>query len=127
MGGKIERITIACTPAVGEDGVATVTVISTAQVEGTIRAIYLEYLASPPAATADVTISEAYNSPAQSLLTVTNGATDGWRYPMAQADNQAGTDITNQGAPIVVHDYIKVVLAQVDANDGVNVTIVYER
>lgn len=126
MGGTIHRITIAVTDAVGGDGVATATAKSATEIEGTIRAVYLEYIGTPPATT-DVTIVEADKSPAVPILTATDYTTDGWLYPMAQAVNQSKTTITNQGATIVVNDYIRATIAQANADDGVNVTIVYER
>jgi hypothetical protein len=122
----IQRQTITVTDATGGAGVATANTVSTTPISGVIMAVYLEYTDSPPAATADVTIAENTNSPAMSVLTVTNGDTDGWRFPMAQADNQAGTDITNQGAPIAVNDYLKVTIAQANNDDGVIATIVWD-
>jgi hypothetical protein len=127
MGGLIERVTIEVTGADGGAGVATASADSSVLVEGTIRAIHLTYVGSPPAGTTDVVIAEANNDPAVAILTVTDAATDGWFYPMAQAENQAGADITNQGTPIVVNDYISVTIAQANDDDGVTAVIVYER
>lgn len=125
--GTINRITVTVTGATGGAGVATANTTSSELVEGTIRGVYLAYTDSPPAGTTDVTIAEAYNSPAAAILTVSNAATDAWFYPMAQACNQAAATITNQGAPIVVKDYLKVTIAQANNDDGVVATIVYER
>lgn len=122
----IQREVITVTGATGGAGVATASAVSTNILIGHIRAVYLEYTDSPPASTCDVTIVENTNSPAMSILTITDAATDGWFYPMAQADNQAGTDITNQGTPIPVMDYVKVTIAQVNNDDGVTVTIVWD-
>lgn len=123
----MKRTTIAVTGAAGGAGVATANNTSTTPIDGIIRAIYLAYVGSPPAATADVTIAEANNSPAMPILTITNAATDDWFFPMAQADNQVGTDITNQGTYIPVSDNVIVTIAQVNNDDGVTATIVWER
>jgi hypothetical protein len=122
----IRRTTITVTGATGGAGAATATANSDAPVCGIIMAVHLAYTDSPPAGTTDVTIAEATNSPAMSVLTVTDGATDGWRFPMAQAVSQAGATLTNQGYPIAVSDYLKVTIAQANDADGVVVTIVYE-
>jgi len=127
MGGIIDRITIEVTGATGGAGVATANATSDESIEGTIRTIYLEYVGSPPAGTTDVTIVEAYQSPATDILTITNAATDDWFFPMGAAVNQAGTAITNQGVSIVVDDYIKATITGANNDDGVTVTIVYER
>lgn len=121
----IRRETITATPAAGGAGVATIYATSTHVIHGVIRAVYLAYLDTPPGTT-DVTVAEANNSPAMPILTVSDAATSGWFYPMAQADNQAGADITNQGAPIVVADYVKVTIAQANNGDGVTATIVWD-
>lgn len=121
----IRRETISATPAAGGAGVATVYAVSNHVIEGIIKAVHLAYLDSPPGTT-DVTIAEANTSPAMPILTVSNAAADGWFYPMAQADNQAGADITNQGAPIAVADYVKVTIAQANNGDGVTATIVWD-
>jgi hypothetical protein len=122
----IRRTTITVTGATGGAGVATANAASSTILIGDIRAVYLEYTDSPPAATCDVAIVENTNSPAMPILTITNAATDGWFYPLAQADNQAGTDITNQGTLIPVMDYVKVTIAQANNDDGVIATIVWD-
>lgn len=122
----IRRTTVEVTGATGGAGVATANDVTDEIVAGLIRGVYLAYVGSPPAGTTDVTIAEKHNSPAMPVLTVTNAATDAWFYPMAQADNQAGADITNQGAPIAVADYLKVTIAQANDADGVTATIVWE-
>jgi len=113
------------TGAAGGAGAATANASSARPVIGVIHAVYLAYTSSPPGTT-DVTIAEANNSPAITVLTVTNAATDGWFHPMAQAQNQTAADITNQGNPIAVSDYIQVTIAQANDDDGVTATIVYD-
>lgn len=122
----IRRTTITVTGATGGSGTATASAISSVVVSGLIRGVHIAYTDSPPAGTTDVTIAEKNNSPAMSVLTVTNAATDGWFFPNAQADNQAGADITNHGQPIAVADYINVTIAQANNGDGCVVTLVWE-
>lgn len=94
-------------------------------VDGIVRAVHLNYSASM-AATSDVTIVEANESPAIQVLTVSNNATDGWYAPMAQAVNQSGAAITNQGAAIVARDSLTVSVAQANDGDSVVVTVVWD-
>jgi hypothetical protein len=121
----VRRLTIAVTGATGGTGVATASTTTENPINGTVRAAHLTYVGSPPAATTDVTIAGA-TTPALAILTITNAATDGWFYPMNQADNTVGADITNQGTPVVVDDRIKVTIAQANNADGVTAVIVYE-
>ena len=116
---------VSATGATGGAGVATANATTSMPINGYIRAVYLTYLDSPPGATTDVTI-EGVQAPKVPVLTVTNAATDGWFYPMAQADNQAGADITGMGAPIAISDYVKVTIAQANDGDGVTMTLYWD-
>lgn len=120
----IRRLAISATGATGGAGTATATAVSSQVVKGYIRAVYLAYLDSPPVTT-DVTVAGT-TAPAVPILTVANAATDGWFYPMAQADNQAGADITNQGMPIACDDSVTVTIAQANNSDGVTATILWD-
>lgn len=122
----IRRTSITASPAAGSSGAATVTVNSVTPIDGEIIAVHLAYLDSPPALTTDVTLVEIGVSPAQTILAVANAATDGWFYPMAQAKNQAGSDISGMGRPIHVSGNVALTIAQADANDGVTATIVWK-
>ena len=53
--------------------------------------------------------------------------TDGWFFPVAQSQDQTGTDIIGQGSPILIQDYISVTIAQANDADGVTVTLVFEQ
>lgn len=127
----IRRETITVTGATGGPGAATANTTSSNIINGTIRAIYLAYTDSPPAGSTDVTVAGAglaTGSVEIAILIVSNAATDGWFYPMWQADDGAdGSDITNQGTPIVCDDYVKVTIAQANNGDGVVATILYEK
>lgn len=120
----IIRKTIAVTGAAGGAGTATANYTTTEILVGEIHAIHLEYIGSPPAGTTDVTIATA-NAPTITLLAITNAATDGWFYPMAQAQTTAGASITNQGKALVIDDTVKVTIAQANVADGVTATILY--
>lgn len=122
----IHREVITASGATGGSGAATATAISRHPIDGRIMAVHVAYLETPPGATTDVTIQEANNSPAMPILAISNAATDAWFYPMAQADNQAGADITGMGAPIAVNDYVRATIAQANDGDGVTVTIVWD-
>jgi hypothetical protein len=121
----IQRLKLAVTGAAGGAGVATASATTSRIVTGVIRAVHLAYTDTPPATT-DVTIAEASQSPAMSVLTVSNAAADGWFFPMAQADNQVGADISGMGTPIAVSDYLTVTIAQANDADGVVATIVWD-
>ena len=116
---------VSATGATGGAGTATANATTSMPINGYIRAVYLAYLDSPPGATTDVTI-EGIQAPKVSVLTVTNAATDGWFYPMAQAKNQSGTDISGMGAPIAISDYVKVTIAQANDGDGVTMTLYWD-
>ena len=121
----IRRETISATGATGGAGVATASAVSTHPISGRICAVHLAYLDSPPAGTTDVTVAGTA-TPAVPILTVTNGATDGWFYPMAQADNTSGADITGMGLAVAIEDYITVTIAQANNGDGVTATIIWD-
>lgn len=121
----IRRARATVTGAAGGAGVATANALTNIPVDGEIIAVHLAYLDSPPNTT-DVTIVEANNSPAQSVLTVTDANTSGWFHPLAAGVNQAGTAITNSGRPIKVSDTLRVTIAQANNGDGVTATIVFD-
>ena len=121
---SVFRRTITVTDATGGAGVATANTTSDIVINGVITRVYLEYTDSPPAATTDVTIVEATNDPAQTILTVSDAATDGWFEPMATADDLTGSAVL-QYMPIAVNDKIKVTITGANDGDGVIATIVY--
>ena len=121
----IRRETITASPSTGGAGASTVNATSSHIIKGYIRAVHLAYLDSPPAATTDVTVA-GVTAPAIPILTVSNAATDAWFFPMNQADNTVGADITNQGSPVAIEDYVKVTIAQANDGDGVTATIIYD-
>lgn len=121
----IQRETISATSATGGAGTATTNATSTHVISGLLLEIYLAYLDSPPS-TSDVTIVEATNSPARTLLTVTNANTDGWFAVRGATVDATGTAITGGSTPVAVSDYVKVTIAQANNADGVTATIVWD-
>lgn len=92
---------------------------------GIVRAVHIDYGAAP--GTTDVVIRESSANPALPVLSVSNGNTDGWWFPVHQAgDADDGADFTDVAAPVVVADHLLVEVD--DANNGniVAVTIVWQ-
>lgn len=111
--------------AAGGSGVATSNATSTNIVKGQVMGVYIKYNDSPPAGTTDVTVATAGTTgyvPAQTIMAISNAATDVFKYPAAQQSNAAdGTAITGAYTPIVICDKVKVTIAQ--ANNGDNVDV----
>ena len=64
------------------------------------------------------------------LLTVTNGNSNGWFHVRHKIADNAGADITYDGTrdvyeKVCISDYVKVTIAGADANDTAEVLIVY--
>ena len=117
--------------AVGGAGSATSNIVSTKPIRGRVVAAYLKYLDSPPGATTDVTVTTQGtlpNAPAQTILSVSNAATDGWFYPVTASHlNTTGAAVANEyvrGVP--VHDNVVVTIAQANAADGVQCWLLLE-
>jgi len=86
-------------------------------------ALYLDYDGSAPGTT-DVTISSPGNPAAVTILTESNNATDGWRYPRVQDHDNTGSAITGSYSDPPLHGNVLVEVAQGDAiTDIVTVTI----
>lgn len=115
----------------GTAGSATGSGYSNGAIVGRILAVRLNYHASCPA-TADVTITEN-NAVPQTIHTETNSTTDVVRYPRRAVEDNAEATVTYDGTneiyePYVVHDQIKVAVAQADAlTNCVVVGIIYEQ
>lgn len=80
---------------------------------GAIDAIKIDYHASAPATT-DVTISEVDGKLEQTLLAVTDNATDGTYYPRHAIHDNAGAEISGAGL-YTVEGQIQVAVAGCDA------------
>lgn len=110
--------------AVGNNGVATANTTSTVEIRGYVAGVYVKYNDTPPAATTDVTVATlgtSPNAPSRTILAITDAATDGWFYPQV---NVCSTAAANQAAiwtKIPIDDYVKVTIAQANADDDVDV------
>jgi hypothetical protein len=119
--------------AVGNDGSATANQSTANVIEGRIVAVGIKYLDSPPAGTTDVTIATAGNNgPAQTILAISNAATNAWFYPRVATVSTAGAALlyaaggTAVSDLLAVNDNIKVTIAQANANDGAEVWLLME-
>ena len=111
--------------AVGADGAATVTAYSTTEIHGLIYAVYVKYNGDKPATT-DVTISTKGTSPkvpSISILTLTNANTDGLFLPRINAHSILGVVDTSGDKHISISDYLKIVVAQANTDDTVDVWV----
>ena len=109
--------------AVGADGAATVTAYSTTEIHGLIYAVYVKYNGDKPATT-DVTISTKGTSPkvpSISILTLTDKNTDGLFLPRINAHSILGVVDTSGDKHIPISDYLKIVVAQANTDDTVDV------
>ena len=115
--------------AVGGDGVATANTDHTAVVVGLLLGVYIKYNLTPPAGTTDVVIATAGAGaapPANTILTITNSATDAWYYPRHVTHDETGAVISRDGTrdvhePVAIHDFVNVNIAQANALDNVDV------
>ena len=108
--------------ASGAAGSATGSGTSSAPVMGELLAVYLDYTDLP--ATTDVTL--AHVTPARTLLTVTNNATDGWYTPRASAVDSTNTAITGSFTEIPLAGYVTVTIAQGDPAGTVVATLLVD-
>jgi hypothetical protein len=118
----VDLITITAT-ASGSDGSATGEATSATEAIGKVLAVYVDENAA--ATTIDVTLAMS-GTPNENILNLANVTADGWYYPRKQVCINDGTALTYDGTnkqvePFVVHDTLKLSLAQ--ANDGDSVTV----
>jgi len=111
--------------AVGADGAATITAYSTTEIHGLIYAVYVKYNGDKPATT-DVTISTKGTSPkipSVSILTLTDANTDGLFLPRVATHSVLGVANTLVETHIPISDYLKIVVAQANTDDTVDVWV----
>jgi hypothetical protein len=118
----IDLITITAT-ASGSAGSATGDATSSTEAIGEILAVYVDENAA--ATTIDVTLAMS-GTPSENILDLADVTADAWIYPRRQVHDNTGTALTMEGTeplvePYVVHDTLKLSLAQ--ANDGDSVTV----
>lgn len=114
------RTTITTT---GSAGTSTGTATTPAPLCGRILAINLDYSASQ-ANTTDVTVTSA--TPAITILTRSNSATDGTFYPRVLLHDTSAAALTAVYDTIPVDGYITVAAAQGNNGETVAVTILYD-
>jgi hypothetical protein len=119
--------------AVGADGSATANADTNNVVSGRIVAVGLSYLETPPAGTTDVVVAtKGTNGPAQTILAISNAATDGWFYPRVGTTSTSGAAMlyaaggTAVGEPPAINDVVNVKIDGANAGDGVNVWLLME-
>ena len=83
---------------------------------GELVDVYLDYNASAPGATTDVTIAAPGDPASRDLLVVTDNATDGWYPPGVQKRDSAGVLVTGAYESPVIHGgVLTVAVAQSNA------------
>jgi hypothetical protein len=113
-------------PAVGVAGAATCTVTSTTRIEGKIASVYLDYSAAAAATTKVVVETAGVTCPAQPILTVDGGNTDGWFYPVVAATDTAGAAIADEYQKIGISDQVTITVSKADPSDQVLVYLILE-
>ncbi len=109
--------------AVGGNGVAAGTVVTSNVVSGVLLGIYVQYNDAPPAGTTDIgvkTKGAAGVTPSINLLTITNGATDGY-YPTRAPTYTAAGALDGGTSCFSIADFIQVDMAGANAADTVSV------
>jgi hypothetical protein len=119
------------TPAsTGGAGTSAANVDSTHIIRGWVMAVYLKYNDSPPAGTTDVVLKTKGTGsdapPSYTILSVANGATDGWYYPRAQTHTSAGVAVADTYDWPVVFDVLNLAVAQANDGDSVDAWIVMD-
>ncbi len=116
--------------AVGADGVATANASSTVPVSGYVVGVCLRYNGAPPAATTDAVVKTVGTTPAPptlTLLSLTDSATDGWRWPRVPIHKASdGTVIADQYDWPAIDDLINVAIAGANAGDSVDAWLLVE-
>ena len=117
--------------AAGGAGAATSTATTTNLVIGLVMGIYVRYNHTPPAATTDVVVTTAGSNsaiPAQTLLTLTDSATDGLYRPRVIGDDLVGVTLIADAAaePIAIYDQVKVTISQANNSDSVDIWLLME-
>lgn len=127
----IEAIKFTTGAASGSAGSATATGYSHA-VAGKILAVHVDYQDSPPAGTTDFTLSGESDPASESIITLTDAATDIKIYPRRVVETNDGTDITYDDTHKVYDYYVvdgrlEATIAQANAGDYCDVTVWIER
>jgi len=127
----IDRIQFSTGAAAGANGSATATGYSS-HVAGLVLAVHADYVDSPPAGTTDFTLSDENDPASESIVSLTDQATDIKIYPRRVTEQKDGTDILYVAGeevfePYVVHGRLEATIAQANAGDSVTVTVWIEK
>lgn len=125
----IDRVTWSTGAASGGAGAATATGYSP-HVAGEILAVYVAYLGSPPAGTTDFTLSARADPASESIISLSNAATDIKIYPRRVTEKNDGTDILYVSGEEVYEPYVacgqlEATIAQANDADYCDVTVWY--
>lgn len=109
----------------GSAGSATGSATSARPFFGAVRAIYVDWHASAPAGTSDITIvaDDDDTQPQITLYTKSDSVTDAWVYPVVQSTDTAGSAVAAQYQHIVISSTITATVAQ--SNALTNAAVVY--
>lgn len=115
----------------GGAGASTATATTTSPIHGTILAVYVQYLGSPPAGTTDITLKTTGTAsgapPTMTILAITNAATDGWFRPRVPEHlSTTGAVIADSYDWPVVMDTLTLLIEGANDGDGVKVWIQFE-
>lgn len=103
----------------------------TAVIAGKVLALYVNYHASAPAATTDITVSTE-DPVSTTIYSKADSVTDAWVYPRVQVQDNTGAGLTYDGTRKVMDCYpvcgtVKVAIAQSNAlTNCVVVDVIYE-
>ena len=123
----IDRVQWSTGACVGGAGVSTATGYST-PVRGEVLAVHVDYVGSPPGATTDFTLSDEEDPISESIISLTDQATDIKIYPERIVEKNDGTDwLYSSGEevtrPYVVHGRLEATIAQANDDDYCVVTV----
>jgi hypothetical protein len=127
----LSTVYLATPVSTGGAGASTATVTGTVPVHGAILSVYLKYNDTPPAGTTDVTLTTtgtASNAPpAQTILSVSNAATNGYFYPRVPEHlASTGAAITDSYDWPIVYDTLTLTIAQANDGDSVEAWVTFE-
>ena len=128
----IDLIKFTTGAASGTTGTGDATATGYSQpIAGKILAVYVDYQDSPPGATTDFTLSGENDPASESIISITNSATDIKIYPRRVLETNDGTDITYDGTRKVYGEYVVVgrleaTIAEANTGDYVDVSVWFE-
>jgi len=124
----IRQYTFSQLTTAGNAGAAAGTVTSEHPIVGELLAVHLNF--GGTTATTDTTLATVH-APTKTLLSISNSVTDAWYYPREQMHNTSGSALTLDGTQprvgmIPVCDHLRVTVAQANADETLDVTVLYK-